>query len=177
LSHVLSLDWQGNRWRLNVSGSRSDQDNRQPERENKNFAARTVGLNSSWSLHATLDLAISLGEEESENIASRETDTTLRTALNLSWRPRPSQSVELIASRSDADSSPRLRESLSRDLSLQWSWQFARSRGATEAGHGFNSRFHLLYSRQDFEARDLAFGLSQDTDRWTVSGGLSISLF
>ncbi|MBZ0113694.1 MAG: hypothetical protein K8J08_14610, partial [Thermoanaerobaculia bacterium] len=177
LNHVLSMDWQGNLWRLAATASRSDQDNRQPGRENDDFAAETFGINFSLTPRSNLDLAITLGKESSENLASGETDTTLRTGLNLNWRFR-THSVELMASRSDSDSSPLVRESLTTDFTAQWSWQFGRTRGADSgAGHGFSSRFHLLYSRQTFEASDLVFGFSDQNDLWTVSGGLSISIF
>ncbi len=171
LTHGLSMDWQGNLWRLNATFGTSDQDNRQPGREENDFEARTGGLNLSLTPHPQLDLSLAVSDEQAESRAAAETDNTFRTGLNLSWRPLPGQSVEVIGSRSETDNSPRTRESTSSDFSLQWSWQFAR--GGPD--HGFSSQLTLLYSWQSFESRDLVFGFADSTDRWTLSAGLNLS--
>ena len=73
----------------------------------------------------------------------------------------------------DNENRPKTRESLSTDYSLQWTWRFDR----TGERHGFSGQFHLLYARTEVESRDLIFGFDDQFEQWTLTAGLSFSLF
>lgn len=172
LAHQLGLQWSGASWTLTASASSSDQDNRQPGRENADFEHRGGGLSVFTSPVAWLDLGLDLRRERQHNLEQGET-TTIDTA-SLIWTVRLPRRHTLSGNLSwtDSETDPGLRSSRDLGGDLQWSWTFERRRRE----HGIAARLYLGASYRDARAEDFLFEVFDHSDGWKVTAGTSVSL-
>lgn len=173
LSHQAGLQWTGADWNLALNGSLSEQDNRQPGREEADFEHGGFGVSIYTSPLAALDLGLDLRRERQDNLELGEETTT--DVAGVQWTLRLPARHVLTGSLSWTDSAtePGLRTSEDVVGDAQWSWTFERRRRA----HGVSGRIYLGGSYRESRAFDSLFAFSDRRDGWKVTAGTSISLF
>ena len=172
-SQSLGLDWQGGGWRFGYRLSHSDQDNRQPDRENDDFTSLNHGLSLGLVPHPRLDLALEYARERAAALAQDRVDSTDRWALDLVWRATDGLTLSGNYSLTDAADRPRTSTSESTLLDLQGTWRFTRERSPR---HGVGGQLYLRYSAQEFSSQDAVFAVGLARDNWTVNTGLSLNV-
>lgn len=173
LSHQASVQWTGASWNLALNGSLSEQDNRQPGREEADFDHSGLGVSLFTSPLAALDLGIDVRRERQEVLELGERTTT--DSVGLQWTLRLPAPHALTGSLSwtDSETEPSVRSSEDVIGDAQWSWTFERRRRA----HGVSGRLYLGGSYRESRALDFLFDFSDRRDGWKVAAGTSFSLF
>jgi hypothetical protein len=171
--HLLSLDWRGQRWSLGYRVNASDQDNRQPGREQSDFQSMRHALTTSFNPHPRLDLNLELSRDR--NYAAEQGTVTRTRNAGAGFRLSVTGSLVLSATagltRSEDD--PRTSESensfLDASLTYRFEWSRANDRGL--AGQLF-----LRYADRAQQAHDELFGFDTDSRTRTVVGGVNFNL-
>ena len=179
LSHTLSLDWTGARWRLGYRLAFSDQDNRQPGRELADFEGLVHGLSVGWSPHQRLDLGLDLDREIAESIAAASEETITRLGLSFALRLPHGLGFTGQWSESDSEDTPRLSMSTSELVDLGFTWDFARAFGPAHlrrGKHGIGGQLYVRYAEQEFDALDILFGFADARSSRSITAGLNLNL-
>jgi hypothetical protein len=173
LNQLASLDWTAGRWRFGLRLGGSNQDNRQPGRERADLDVDTRGVALGVAPAVGLDLSLEAARELSHNREFGQETETRRYGLNASWRSPKAWSVTALVSRSESDDDPRTRTQESWGGDGQIAWRFERKHGER---HGTSGQIFLRYLAQSNLSRDALFG-GVDQSNWSLSSGLSVSLF
>jgi hypothetical protein len=173
LSHQASLQWTGGRWNLALTGTASEQDNRQPGREAADFDHTGVGVALFTSPLARLDLGLDLRRERQENLELGELTRTDVVALQWTLRLPARHVLAGNLSWTDGRTDPGIRTSEDWVGDAQWSWSFEHRRRT----HGLSGRLYLGGSWREAEAVDHLFGFADRRDGWQVRAGTTLSLF
>lgn len=178
-SFTSGLDWAGAAWQAGLRYESTEQDNRQPGREDDDFESEVASAFASWSIGFSLDLGAELSHERFENFALQEIDVTDRVGLSASWRITDRQSWTNRLSWTESDLRPDRGSTDSLVLDTEWSWRFLDAlRGRHGTGsHGASGQLYLRYSSDDTDVVDHIFGFDQQLRSWVVVTGISLSLY
>lgn len=168
----LSIDWSGNRWRFGVGANYSDQDNRQPGRENNDFTNASYSLRLGLTPHQQVDLSLDWSRDRAYSTSDDRIDRNERLGLNLLWRPTDRLTVSALYSLTETENEPNTSNSESTTLNVEVAQRFDwRAR----AKHGGGGQLFLRYAEQDFESIDRLFGFDVLTDSWTLNAGFNLN--
>ncbi|MCH9647905.1 MAG: hypothetical protein K0U98_06675 [Deltaproteobacteria bacterium] len=172
-NHQAGLQWSGSGWSLGATASSSEQDNRQPGRENADFLQRGYGLTVTTTPLERLDLGFDLRHEEQENLAQQEDRVSRSAGLTWSLRLPARQVLSGSFSWTESRTDPGIR--VSEDLlgDAQWAWSFERRQRV----HGWSGQLFLRWAYQQSDATDFLFAFDEHRIGWKVTGGFTMSLF
>ena len=171
--HTVRAAWTSPRWRAGYSVNESYTDNRQPGREQADFAS----LVQEWTLSRTwshgLDAGVIVGREGTDNVEARRQGRTGRAGITLNWRPNANHGVGAILNRTSiADGAGTTR--LATDMDVQYSYTHTfRSRGVAHP----SLQLFTHWSRQASDATDLTAGVFLRRRGWALSSGASVGIF
>jgi hypothetical protein len=174
LSHTAGLEWMGATWRFGYRYSLSDQDNRQPGRENADFETRVHGVSLGLAPHARVDLSFDVDLERSDNLELEEVTETLRYGVGAQLRLADWTSLAGSASWSETETGSLEQVNESSVLDLQWTVHLRRLFGERR---GAGAQLFLRYSYQQTELRDPVFELEESFRNWGINSGINLSLF
>jgi hypothetical protein len=166
----MGLRSQGSRWSLGYELSLSEQDNRQPGRENDDFDQANHSLRLDLSPWPEFDLGLEMARERAEAIGAGEVARTRRPAIDLSWRMTDRLHVRGSSSRTETSGDAAL--AVSRVSTLEGGYRLAWPEGGA---HGVGGQLVLRYADEDTRQEDTLFGISFDRREWTVQVGLNLS--
>lgn len=176
-SHHARLDWQGARWRSGATFGWSEQDNRQPGREASDFTALVHGWSGGWTPHPRLDLSLDLSRERGDDRERGELSRTDRGGLTADWRITDWTSLSASASQTEADTeadTETLRRLESTILDLVWNLRLDFD---LTPAHGVAPQLFVRYAWQQTASEDSVFGLADSFQDWSLSSGVSLSLY
>jgi hypothetical protein len=173
LSHQAGLQWTGARWNLALTGSLSEQDNRQEGRERADFDHSGFGVSLFTSPAAAVDLGLDLRRERQDNLELGEETSTDSAGVQWTLRLPARHTLTGSLSWTDSETEPAVRNSEDVVGDAQWSWTFERPRRA----HGVSGRIYLGGSYRESRALDLLFGFADRRDGWKATAGTSFSLY
>jgi hypothetical protein len=168
--HSATVDWQGARWRVGYSASRSLQDNRQAGREAADFETTTHNIAAGVNPWSALGLALSASEERSDNSERSETSRTRRLGLDVDLRATGTTTVSGGGSfqRFFALEGQRLGRGDEQRVELAQAFPtFGNRRG----------RLYVRFSRNSSSINDQVFGLDEARSDWRVQSGLTVGVF
>lgn len=174
LSHMAALEWMGASWRAGYRYSLSDQDNRQPGREEADFKARVHGISIGLTPHPRVDLSLDVDLERADNLELEEITETVRYGLGAQLQLADWTALSGTASWSETEIDPFQQVSESTTIDLQWTLRLRRLFGERRGAGG---QLFLRYSFQETEARDPVFELEETFRNWSINSGISLSLF
>jgi hypothetical protein len=170
LRHVTGLRSQGDGWSVGYELSLSDQDNRQPGRENDDFRQANHSLRLDLSPLASLDLGAEMARERGESLGQDEVVRTERPAVTFAWRANDrlqwTGSVSRTETVGDASRAVSRLSTLEGGYRLDW---------RETAVHGARGRLFLRYTDEDTRQTDTLFGVAFDRREWTLQLGLALS--
>lgn len=174
LSHTAGLEWMGATWRAGYRYSLSDQDNRQPGREDADFKARVHGVSLGLTPHRRVDLSLDVDLERSDNLELEEVTETLRYGLGYQLELADWTALNGSASWSETETSPFFQVNESTILDLQWTVRLRRLLGERR---GVGAQVFLRYSYQESELVDPVFELEETFRNWGINSGINLSFF
>jgi hypothetical protein len=166
--------WQAGRVRLTVHANRSNQDNRQPLREQADFAAGVAALSIGTALGSRGDVTVDLGKEFQSSKERNETTRVRRYTLNGTLRPLANTgllgAVSLVHSRPPVGS-----------VTVDTDARMELSQNLLAGPSGPRGQLFLRYGRTASFLPDLTL-LAIERERlrreqWTVSSGFNWRLF
>lgn len=168
LNHTAGATWQLSRVRLGIQHNVSDQDNRQPGREEADFLTRRSSVQLGVTPLAALDLGLDLSVERRDDRGADEVAHTRRWGASASWRPLRSSSLSVSYSDTFQDDDAVTFERSDRVLSAGWNSfvPFVERLGA---------QYFLRFHHQTGRDRDFLRALDSDRMFWTLQFGLSLS--
>lgn len=171
--HGASLNWQGNAWAFGYRIERSEQDNRQPGRQQADFEHRLHGANVSVSLTQGLDVNFDLSHDRSYSAEALRFDRSRNYAFGLAWNITKALHFSGTVALTESFDQPRTSENESTNLDLNLSY---RVRWQTSEGRGVGGQLFVRYTDFDISARDRLFGFNNDTRTRIVIGGINFSM-
>lgn len=171
--HGVALNWQGAAWQFGYRGDFSEQDNRQPGRENADFEHRIHALNLSIALHESVDVSFEVSGERSWSQESARIDRNRNYALGVAWNATRRLYVAGTVARTESLDEPRTSSSESTNLDLNLSY---RLQWRTSAQRSLLGQLFLRFSDLDFSSRDRLFGFAVDNRTRVVIGGINVSM-
>jgi hypothetical protein len=172
--HGLSFDWQGGRWRASWRIDRSNQDNRQAERENADFSDTVQSLGLGFTPLSSLSLSVDLSSARARNEELDRTDRTLRLGLGADWQATETLTLGTRWSKTDSEDDAHVRENGNDDLNAQVTQRLDRWR---IAGWPLPGQLFFRFGRQTSYARDREFQLDDSRRNWAVNTGLTLTAF
>jgi hypothetical protein len=171
--HGLTLDWRGGRWSAGYRFDFSLQDNRQPGREQADFATLVHAANVAFAPLTQLDLNLELSRErsyaEEADLVTRTYNAGLGLRLHATRKLHFSGTAGLTRSADD----PRTNDSESTFLDLALTY---RLEWQTATGRGLSGQMFVRYSDRAQSSRDQVFGFDLDNRMRTVVGGITLGL-
>ncbi|REJ73867.1 MAG: hypothetical protein DWQ36_03345 [Acidobacteria bacterium] len=173
VNHLASLDWQGNRWQFGYSFNASDQDNRQPGREDADFENVSHGLRLSLAPHQKLDLGLEYSRDRAESLDVGRTDENERVGFNFLWRPIQRFSLSGNHSLTETTDDPRTMRVEATVSNAEAAYRFD---WRPQAKHGGSAQLYLRWANQEIDSADTVFDTSFFQDEWTLTAGFNLSL-
>jgi len=173
LSHNAGLQWQGNTWSFGYRLSFSDQDNRQPGRENADFEVFTNALNLFLTPSPQFDIGLDLSTEDGDNIELDQTTEILRYGIAIGWRITDWTVLTARASQTNSEL-PGVRSNDDSLIDAQWSINLDRRRGER---HGLGAQLYIRYFYSKSENRDAIFEIDDTFSSWSLSSGINLSVY
>lgn len=176
------LDWAGataagTGWQAGLRYESTDQDNRQPGRQDDDFETQVTSAFVSWSVGFSLDLGAELSRERFENLKLAEIDVTDRIGVNAAWRITERMSWTSNLSWTESDLRPSRGSSDSLVFDTEWSWRFLDRSWGGAGQHGASAQLYLRYSSDDTDVVDRIFGFDQQLRRQVFVTGITLSLY
>jgi len=171
--HAASVSWQGNAWMFGYRVEMSEQDNRQPGRQQADFEHRLHGANLSLSLLQGLDVSFDVSHERSYSVEALRFDRTRNYGFGLAWSITKALHFSGSVALSETFDQPRTSENESTNLDLNLSY---RLHWQTSEGRGVGGQLFVRYTDFDIASRDRLFGFANDTRTRIVIGGINFSM-
>ncbi|NLG75279.1 MAG: hypothetical protein GX535_03505 [Xanthomonadaceae bacterium] len=171
--HGASASWQGNAWMFGYRVEFSEQDNRQPGREQADFEHRLHGANLSLSLLEGLDVNFDVSFERSYSVEALRFDRNRNYGFGLAWNITKALHFAGSVALTESFDQPRTNENESTSLDLNLSY---RLHWKTSEGRGVGGQIFVRYSDLDFSAYDRLFGFDSSNRTRIVIGGINFSM-
>lgn len=173
-SHNGSLQWQGLSWYTGYSFSLSDQDNRQPGREDADFQAVVHSWTGGWNPSQRLDVTFDLSRERAANRELDEIERTSRGGFGVDWRIADWTGLSGSVSHTEGETDPDVRSLESTVVDLRWTLRLTFDYAGR---HGVAPQLFVRYAWQQTDTEDRVFGIDDSLRDWSVSSGFSLSLY
>jgi hypothetical protein len=171
--HGGAVTWLGTEWSAAYRLDRSEQDNRQPGRENADLDATVHGVSFSLALPRRVTLGLEASHEAQHNAETDRRDRLRRCALNFDWQPGRRLGLMGSVGWSDAEETTgaSLNDALELDLAASWLVLF---RGP---GRGPQARLFVRGAHQRAHALDPQLALDDERTAWQLSVGFNLLPF
>ncbi len=165
-----AADWSWNVVGLGIRWNRSEQDNRQPGRENADLINTRLSATLRWSPGSRLTLAADVGREYARSTERDEQDETLRYGANASLRifARTSLNLRYSDTTNEDGARTRLRENRAFDAQLS---------SVVPGLDRFAGEWFVRFARTENDITDATLGRNTRSEQWTVDAGLSFRFF
>lgn len=171
VQYGLQASWPLPRGSVAYSLSFSDQDNRQPGREDADFQSLNHGLNLSWSISQALSLNTGLSRSrnaERERDIARYVDSA-NAALN--WRPWDRLAISVNWQQGLNSDSLDEAEGRNKSLGINLAGNVDLPLGARRVP----AQLFVSYARQTSTSINRVFGFDNEFGTWSLNSGLSFS--
>lgn len=170
LHQTADVTWRGERvtagWRLDLS----NQDNRQPGRENADLKGRVNAFQLGLRPWTRLSVDLGLDLERRESVERDEVENTRRWDVRATVAALDASQLALSFSTTHQEDDANTRERDDSALDLQWS-------SAIPGLSGIGGQYFLRLSWTASTALDRTFEIDDDTSRWRVDSGLNLTFF
>lgn len=169
-----ALEWRLQTFRFGYRSSFSQQDNRQPGRENADLRGDTGTFFVAFSPASRFDLSVDHTLERQRNLELNQRDRVRRTGTTLTWKiwrdVALSGNYSRLYGRDYAWTNERGSSEGFVDLSTGFSlWRSAANRN--------RSRIFVRYSTRDSSTFDRIFDADTRTEGWSITSGVNLSVF
>lgn len=171
--NTLGADWSLARVHLGYSLNHAFQDNRQPGRETSDFSNQAQQLAVGLTPMSGFSVTVTFNREGTTNFELDRVSHTTRGGVILSWQMDAHSTVNATANHTaiaDATAGPSDVE----DATLQYSYGF-RFRSARTAGPAL--RLFARWTWQSSSALDFLSGVTNERRNWSISTGLTLTIF
>src|SRR5690606_13628185 len=168
-----SVSWQGNAWMFGYRVEMSEQDNRQPGRQQADFEHRLHGANLSLSLLQGLDVSFDVSHERRYSVEALRFDRTRNYGFGLAWSITKALHFSGSVALSETCDQPRTSENESTNLDLNLSY---RLHWQTSEGRGVGGQLFVRYTDFHIASRDRLFNFANDPRTRIVIGGINFSM-
>ncbi len=168
VNHTASANWQLSRVRLGLQLNVSDQDNRQPGRENADFLTRRSAIQLGVTPTGALDLGLDLALERRDDQGATEVASTRRWGASVSWRVLRTSSLSLTYSDTFQDNDVATLERGDRAFSAGWN-------SFVPFVERLGGQYFLRFNYQTSRNQDFLREFDSDQMFWTLQFGLSLS--
>jgi hypothetical protein len=169
----LNLSWTHALGSFGYGLAASEQDNRQPGREQADFRNLTHQLTLAWTLHDTLRANASVQRARQHSVEQNLVRRIEGATLGLDWQARERLGFAAQASRNTQGDSADSAFTLGWTGHLQANWRI----DLPGPGRPIPLQMFARYARQHDTQRDNVFGLAQSLRSWWLDVGLSVTLF
>ncbi|HYC44294.1 MAG TPA: hypothetical protein VED01_02310 [Burkholderiales bacterium] len=173
-NHNAGFEWAGPKWRLGYRVGYSKQDNRQTGRALADLAnlghVLSVGLQP-WD---TFDFSIEGGMDRAQTYESAKTLRTRRIGFNANWRVTERWTLGSTLNFTRGNEGGDLVESRSDLVQAQATYGF---KVPVPGWRALPAQWYVRYVNQLGFVRDDTIGINAGTHLWTVSTGVSVSLW
>jgi len=190
-NHLLTAEWQTQRWRYSYRLTYTAQDNLGGNRGGAKLRNMVHGLTLGFAPHSGFDVSFDLNVERvlsldtNLNKDARRADGTLRFGLFANWRPTGRMTVGANLSSTGARSLGDLSLTSSNrntQFDLQWSWRFmgqaqAEQERAAKFRPKLQGQFHVRGAHRFARSRNELQRLDGFNRTSTLSAGLTFTLF
>ena len=167
-----SIEIQGSSWQAGYRWSHTDQDNRQPGRQDDDFETEIHSVFGSTPLGPRLDVNLELSRERFSSLGPSSVDSTRRLGLGLEWRPVARLTLLLESSWTRLESDPSESENDDRRADLQGTWRWLdRSLGERQA----SGAVFLRYTWEETDLVDPFFNVRDLRSDRRLAAGLTFS--
>ena len=168
LNHTAGLKWRRGILSVGLQANLSDQDNRQPGREDADFVTGRnrleLGITPTPSLSLGMDLALESRDDKGAAVIS----DTRRWGIRASWSPLQSSSLSLNYSNTLQDDDADTFERDDHLVDIGWT-------SVVPFIDAFGGQYFLRFNRQSNRSLDLVRRNQTDRMNWTLNLGLSVS--
>lgn len=171
-----AVEWQVRQARFGYRWNASRQDNRQPGRERADFNARTGAVFFGFTPTERFDVGLETSADEQESVEAARTDQTRRHGVTLTWRFFKDFALAGNFSRTLARDDPRTSQRNGHEAYLELSSGFRVWRSRAEQQQN-SSRLFVRYTERKASAFDRIFATASDTEGYTVTTGINLSVF
>jgi hypothetical protein len=171
-SRFAAVDWQAARWQLGYRWTSLDQDNRQPGREQADFANTAHSVVLGLSPAGGVDLGLEVAVETADNLELMETDETDRLSARLAWQVGGGHSLDLLVSRTTTENDTT--GATRRDLVGDGGWSWRLDLGSV-GGRPLGGRLWVRYANRQAFSFDPIFFIDDDRLLWTIMAGFNLS--
>ena len=174
LQQSLALEWQIEQTSLSFQFSKSDQDNRQPGRDNADFINTEQSLSVNTQLADNINLSLSYSHSEADDKEQDLIRQSNNISTSLDWALSQQLALSLNLSDSRDDDSQNLASSDGQSVQAQLSYRFELPGGA--AGK-LPLQLFVRYSKDDNATVDNQFNETSKTANQAINAGLNIRFF
>ncbi len=174
LQQSLALEWLIDQTSLTYQYSNSDQDNRQPGRDNADFINTEHALSVNTVLTESVNLTLSFSRSEADDQEQNVVRTSDSISSSVDWTLSEQLALSINLSDSQEDDSQNLGESTAQSIQAQLSYNFELPGGA--AGK-LPVQFFIRYAQDQNSSVDRQFDLTTDSENKAFNAGLNVSFF
>ena len=168
LNHAAGATWQLSRVRLGLQYDVSDQDNRQPGREDADFLTRRSSVQVGVTPATALDLGLDLSLESRDDQGAEVVTHARRWSASASLRPFRASSLSFSWSDTFQDDDVETFERSDQVLSAGWT-------SFVPFFERFGGQYFLRFNYQSNSSLDVVQELESDRMVWTLQFGLNLS--
>lgn len=170
LNRTAQADWRLGKVTLGLQWNRSEQDNRQPGREDADLNVTRQGVNVRMSPLRSLNLNLDLTQETSENLQRDETDETLRWGAQMNWQVFARSSLSVRVSDTATEDLLVTRRRANRQVNAQWS-------SVLPYLDRIQGQYFLRYNRNENSSFNATFDQDDRREAWWLDLGLNFTFF
>ncbi len=174
LQKTLGLEWLIGQTSITYNLTSSDQDNRQPGREDADFINTDQSVSLNTSLNENLSVNFSISHSVAEDIEQLLDRTTNSYSLAVDWMITHLLSLSMIFNTTDESDSSGLQDLDSHSAQAQLSYSFHLAGGRSGK---IPVQFFIRYASDKNNTVDNQFQFSSSTENQTINTGLTISFF
>jgi hypothetical protein len=172
LNAQAGLEWQVQPVRFGFRTSLVDQDNRQIGRERSDFKSGSGTAFFALQPSDRVEISLESTRENQRNIEFAQRDKTTRNGVTLSWRFFRDLAIAGNYSRTNGDNDPLTAERSSSEKFVELSSGFKMFNSQQN-----RNRIFARYSNRGASNFDRVFNTRSANEGWTLTSGLSLSLF
>lgn len=174
LNHLASVDFTGPGWRAGWKLSYADTDNRQTGRELADFVAVSNGVSLGLQLGTRFDLNLDGGLDRAVNDEQARVDRIRRLGAGAAWRPHPSMALAGSVSNTLGRDDRRTSRNEAKTYEVSGTWRVEAPLSTTRRVSG---QLLLRWALQESKTEDATFGTNQSLRFWSLTSGVTLSLF
>lgn len=172
-SQAVNLSWSADKLTFTYGYSISEQDNRQPGRENADFENRNHNINLNYIFSETLTGSLGLSKVKAIDVENQLITYDDNISLGVNWQISSTLSLNTSYSEFDGEDNKldNLRDGYSGQSTLNWQFEIPLM------GKKLPGQFFLTYTNQQNRSVNNTFNINSEGRSWILNSGLNISLF